>query len=47
MTGSFSLEQPPFTATFLNGDISSLYHVIEEKKEHNPTEISSSGLDTN
>ena len=47
MTGSFSLELPPFTAAFLNGDISSLYHVIEEKKEHNPTDIISSGLDSN
>ena len=47
MTGSFSLEQPPFTVAFLNGDISSMYHVIEEKKEHNPTDIISSGLEPN
>ena len=44
MTGSFPLELPPFTAVFLNGDISSLHHAIEEKKEHNSRDIISSGL---
>ena len=46
MTGSFPLELPPFTVAFLNGDISSLHHVIEEKKEHDPRDIISSGLDS-
>ena len=32
MTGTFPLGLPHFTAAFLNGDISSLHHVIDEKR---------------